>query len=278
MSPVSPYTFAPARIVERRLEAEDIHSFVMRFTDAEVRRAYRFAPGQFNMLYAYGVGEVPISIVSDPTDPTHLEHTIRVVGRVTALMARWQVGDVVGVRGPYGKGWPMEEARGRDVIVVTGGLGCAPVVGVINYIFRRRSQYGTLHILHGVKTPNDLLYRERFDAWRLHPRTKVYLTADQPDKSWRYRVGVVTNLFDELTVNPEAFAMMCGPEAMIRGAVRALEARGLREDAIYVSLERNMQCAVGLCGHCQFGPQFFCKDGPVFPYPVVRRLLGVSGI
>ena len=174
----------------------------MRLVDPAARRAYRFAPGQFNMIYAYGVGEVPISIVSDPEEPTRLEHTIRLAGRVTTAMAGWRVGDVVGVRGPYGNGWPMEKARGRDVVIVTGGLGCAPVVGVINYIFRRRDQYGTLHILHGVKTPNDLLYRERFDAWRLNPRTKVYLTADHPDKSWRYRVGVVTSLFDELSSTP----------------------------------------------------------------------------
>lgn len=274
----TPFQLHAARIVERRLEAEGIHSFVTRFVDPEVRRSFAFSPGQFNMLYAYGVGEVPISIVSDPGDPTRLEHTIRIAGRVTAVMARWQVGDVIGIRGPYGKGWPLEAARGRDVVIVTGGLGCAPVVGVINYIFRRRDDFGTLHILHGVKTPNDLLYRERFDSWRLHPRTRVYLTADQPDKTWHYRVGVVTNLFDELVVSPGAVAMMCGPEAMMRAAIRVLRRKGIEEDAIFLSLERNMQCAVGLCGHCQLGPLFFCKDGPVFPYPRVKRLFGVSGV
>ena len=123
---------------------------------------------------------------------------IRIAGRVTGVMAGWKVGDIVGVRGPYGNGWPVEEARGRDVVVITGGLGCAPVVGLINYIFRRRDQYGELHILHGVKTPNDLLYRERFDQWRRAPRTRVYLTADHPDKSWHYHIGVVTELFEEL--------------------------------------------------------------------------------
>ncbi|MCK6556185.1 FAD/NAD(P)-binding protein [Candidatus Binatia bacterium] len=274
----TPFALHAARIVERRLEAEDIHSFVTRFVDPEVRRKFTFAPGQFNMLYAYGVGEVPISIVSDPADPTRLEHTIRIAGRVTAVMTGWQVGDVIGIRGPYGKGWPLDSARGREVVIVTGGLGCAPVVGVINYIFRRREEFGTLHILHGVKTPNDLLYRERFDAWRLHPRTRVYLTADQPDKSWHYRVGVVTNLFDELVVSPTAVAMMCGPEAMMRAAIRSLRRKGIAEEAIFLSLERNMQCAFGLCGHCQLGPLFFCKDGPVFAYPQVKRWFGVSGI
>lgn len=274
----TPFRLHAARIADRRIEAEGIHSFVTRFVDPEVRRTFSFAPGQFNMLYAYGVGEVPISIVSDPQDPTRLEHTIRIAGRVTSVMARWQVGDIIGIRGPYGRGWPLDAVRGRDVVIVTGGLGCAPVAGVINYIFRRRDEFGTLHILHGVKTPNDLLYRERFDAWRLHPRTKVYLTTDQPDRSWRYRVGVVTNLFDELVVGPGVVAMMCGPEAMMRAAIRALRHKGVEEDAIFLSLERNMQCAVGLCGHCQMGPLFFCKDGPVFPYPQVKRWFGVSGI
>jgi sulfhydrogenase subunit gamma (sulfur reductase) len=275
---MSPYEIHPARIVEVRSEAENIYTFVMRFIDPAVRKAYRFAPGQFNMLYAYGVGEVPISIVSDPDDPQRLEHAIRAAGRVTGVMAHWKVGDVVGVRGPYGKGWPMEVARGRDVIIVTGGLGCAPVVAVINYIFARRDDYGSLQILHGVKTPNDLLYRERFDAWRLHPRTRVYLTADHPDKSWRYRTGVVSELFDQLQVDQSAVVMMCGPEVMMRHGIHSLVQKGVREDAIYLSMERNMKCGVGLCGHCQFGPQFVCKDGPVFPYPAVKRWFGVSGI
>lgn len=275
---MTPYTVHPARILARRIEAEGIYTFVMRFVEREVRRAYRFTVGQFNMLYAYGVGEVPISIVSDPAEPVRLEHTIRIAGRVTNVMGQWEVGATVGVRGPYGNGWPLEAARGRDVIIITGGLGCAPVVGVINYIIRRRDEYGTLHILHGVKTPNDLLYRERFDAWRRQPRTRVYLTTDRPDKSWRYRTGVVTTLFDELAVDSSAIVMMCGPEAMMHYAVHILRDRGIPPDAIYLSMERHMQCAVGLCGHCQVGPYFVCKDGPIFPYTAVQHWLGVSGI
>ena len=275
---MTPYAFDTARIVAHRVEAEDIHTFTMRFTDPATRRAYRFAAGQFNMLYAYGVGEVPISIVSDPDQPALLEHTIRAAGRVTTVMARWKVGDLAGVRGPYGRGWPMEASRGRDVVVVTGGLGCAPVVGVIEYILRRRDDYGALHILHGVKTSHDLLYRDRFDAWRQHPRTKVYLAADRPDVNWHYRVGVVTDLFDEVTAEPSAMVMMCGPEVMMRYAVRALRAKGIREENVYLSMERHMQCAIGLCGHCQFGPHFVCKDGPVFQYAAVKRLFGIDNL
>jgi NAD(P)H-flavin reductase len=272
------YLLHPARIIARRAETSGIYTFSMRFLEPDVGRTYRFKAGQFNMLYAFGVGEVAISIVSDPAEPEILEHTIRIAGRVTGVTAGWKVGDVVGVRGPYGNGWPVAEARGRDVVVITGGLGCAPVVGLINYIFRRRDEYGELHILHGVKTPNDLLYRERFDEWRRAPRTKVYLTADQPDKSWHYKIGVVTELFDELTAPSSSIVMMCGPEVMMQFAAHSLLRKGIPDHAIYLSMERRMECAVGLCGHCQYREHFVCKDGPVFSYQTVRQLFGQSGV
>ncbi|HYB90124.1 MAG TPA: FAD/NAD(P)-binding protein [Candidatus Binataceae bacterium] len=275
---MTPYAMHPARIIARRTETEGIYTFTMRLLDAEVRRSYRFEAGQFNMIYVFGVGEVPISIVSDPAEPEILEHTIRIAGRVTGVMAKWKVGDIVGVRGPYGNGWPVNVARGRDVVIITGGLGCAPVVGLINYIFRRRADYGELHIIHGVKTPNDLLYRERFDEWRRAPRTKVYLTTDHPDKSWHYKIGVVTELFDEVTVPPSSIVMMCGPEMMMRFAARSLRQKGITDDAIYLSMERRMECAVGLCGHCQYREHFVCKDGPIFSYHTVRQRFGESGI
>jgi len=275
---MTPYLMQPARIIARRTETEGIHTFRMRYVDPELRKSFRFNAGQFNMLYAFGVGEVPMSIVSDPTEPGIFEHTIRRAGRVTGVMVEWKAGDIVGVRGPYGSGWPVEDARGRDVVIVTGGLGCAPAVGLINYIFRRRAEYGELHILHGVKTPNDLLYRERFDEWRRAPRTRVYLTTDRPDKSWRYRIGVVTNLFDELEVPPSAIVMMCGPEVMMRYAARSLMHKGIGADSIYLSLERRMECAVGLCGHCQYREHFVCKTGPIFSYSQVRQFFTAENL
>jgi len=275
---VSSYAIHPAVVIDRRTETEGIHTFTMQFLDPQVRRAYRFQAGQFNMLYAFGVGEAPISIVSDPAEPEILEHTLRTAGRVTSVMSNWKPGDVVGVRGPYGKGWPTEKALGRDLVIITGGLGCAPVVGLINYVFRRRAEYGELHILHGVKTPNDLLYRERFDEWRRAPRTKVYLTSDHPDKNWHHRIGVVTELFDELSTPPSAMVMMCGPEVMMKFAARSLLAKGVDPDDIYVSMERRMECAVGLCGHCQYRELFVCKDGPVFQYSRVQKMFGQSGL
>jgi sulfhydrogenase subunit gamma (sulfur reductase) len=275
---VTLYGFHPARVVGIRNDAEGIRTFALRFVDPEIRRSYRFALGQFNMLYAFGIGEVAISIVSDPADPERLEHTVRIVGRVTGVMAQWKVGEVVGVRGPYGRGWPLEAARDRDVVIITGGIGCAPVVGVIDYILRRRDQYGALHVVHGVKKSQDLLFPERYEAWRHAPRTQVYLAADQGDAHWRGHVGVVTGLFDALDVDRSALVMMCGPEVMMRFAVKALHEKGIRDDSIYLSLERNMQCAVGICGHCQLAPHFVCRDGPVFPYSTVRRFFGTLGL
>jgi len=275
----NPYLIQSATIVEKIREAEYIDTYRLRFVDEQVRRSYRFAAGQFNMVYLFGVGEVAISVVSDPDEPESLDHTIRVVGRVTKAIAQLQPGDELGIRGPFGCGWPLEAIRGKDIVIVTGGLGCAPVVGAIEYIFRRRSQYGAVKILHGVKTPHDLLFRERFDAWRRQPDTQVLLTSDQPDKTWHYYVGVVTELFEQVAVDPaRTVVLMCGPEIMMRLGTPILIERGVPAAAIYVSLERHMECGIGLCGHCQLGPYFLCKDGPVMSYDRVARFLGQTGV
>lgn len=275
----NPYLIQPATIVEKIREADDIDTYRLQFVDEQVRRSYRFSAGQFNMVYLFGVGEVAISIVSDPDQPDSLDHTIRAVGRVTRAIAGLKIGDVLGIRGPFGQGWPLADIRGKDIVVVTGGLGCAPVVGAIEYIFRRRSDFGAVRILHGVKTPHDLLYRERFETWRQHPDTKVYLTSDRADKNWQYHVGVVTGLFHEVRIDPARTAvLMCGPEIMMRLGAPILIDRGIPATSIYVSLERHMECGIGLCGHCQMGPYFLCKDGPVMRYDRVARLLGSEGV
>lgn len=275
----NPYGINPAKIQMKRRESDDIDTYRFRLVDPAVRRAYRFSAGQFNMVYVFGVGEVAISIVSDPDEPEWLDHTIRVVGRVTKAIAQLDVGDVLGIRGPFGRGWPLADLREKDIVVVTGGLGCAPVVGAIEYIFRRRRDFGAVKILHGVKTPHDLLYRERFDAWRRQPDTEVYLTSDRADKSWRFHVGVVTELFHAVRFEPAKTAvLMCGPEIMMRLGAPILIERGIPAGAIYVSLERHMECGIGLCGHCQLGPYFLCKDGPVMSYEQVGDWLGRGGV
>jgi NAD(P)H-flavin reductase len=267
-----------AEIVEKHSFGRDLHAYRMRLLDRSARRRFDFAPGQFNMVYAPGVGEVAISVSSDPEDEL-LEHTIRVVGRTTRVIERLEVGGILGLRGPYGVGWPLQQARFKDVLVVTGGLGCAPVTGAIQYIMRRRASYGHISILHGVKTAADLIYHDRFAQWRREPDTTVLLSSDQPDRHWHHRTGVVTELFEEVEFDPaRTVAFICGPEVMMRHATRILVGRGLPTRRIHVSLERNMKCAVGLCGHCQLGPEFLCKDGPIFPYDRVAQWLEARGL
>jgi len=267
-----------AEIVERIQETPSIFTLRLRFTDPAVHAAYSFEPGQFNMLYLFGVGEVPISIVSDPEDEHMYDHTIRAVGRVTNGMANLKVGDKLGVRGPYGRGWPMREAEGKDVVIATGGLGCAPVVSVINYVLRRRDNYDKLTIMQGVKHADDLIWRTRYEEWDKLPNTQVLLAASEGGPLWPHHVGHVPVLFDKAHIDPDnSTVMMCGPEGMMIAVTKELLARNVPEEKLWLSMERNMQCGAGKCGHCQHGPRFVCKDGPVFSYPEVKSLLGVKG-
>ena len=267
-----------AEIVERIEETPTIFTLRLRFTDPVVHAAFSFTPGQFNMLYLYGVGEVPISIVSDPQDEHMYDHTIRAVGRVTNALADLRVGDRVGVRGPFGRGWPMVQAEGRDVLIATGGLGCAPVVSVINYVLRRRERYGRLTIMQGVKHADDLIWRSKYEEWSRLPNTQVLLAASQGGAAWPWHVGHLPVLFDKADIKDHyCTAMMCGPEGMMIAVTKALQERGFPEEHIWLSMERNMQCGDGKCGHCQHGGKFVCKDGPVFAYSEVKSLLGTKG-
>ncbi len=267
-----------AQIIERIEESPGLFTLRLRFTDPQVQAAYQFEPGQFNMLYLHGVGEIPISIVSDPKDELIFEHTIRAVGRVSNAMSRLKPGGFIGVRGPFGRGWPLQAAEQRDVVVVTGGLGCAPVVSVINYIAHRRERFGKLNIVQGVKHSSDFIWRERYDHWREMPDTTVLLAADRGEPIWPWHIGRVTDLFDQLDFDPaHVSVMLCGPEGMMRVVVRQMLDRKVAESDIWLSMERNMQCAVGHCGHCQYGGKFICKDGPVFSFTELKPLFGKAG-
>lgn len=274
----NPYLPHPAEVVERIEEAPSVITLRVRLRDPALRAAYRFQPGQFNMLYLYGVGEVPISIVSDAQGPTLIVHTIRAVGRVTEGLVRLNSGETLGLRGPYGRGWPIERARGQGLFMVTGGLGCAPTTSAIDYVVQHRADFGPIAIAHGVKRPGDLIYGERFRAWARAQRTQILLAANQGAPGWPGKIGMVTSLLDD--VHPDALrgtVMMCGPEVMMRAVAEDVIKRGTHIDNIYVSLERNMQCALGHCGNCQFGKDIVCKNGPVYAYAEVRRLLAVRG-
>jgi NAD(P)H-flavin reductase len=277
MSP-DPHTPHEAEIIERVQESPTIFSLRLRFTDPEVRSRYCFQPGQFNMVYLYGAGEVAISIVSDPEEPELLGHTIRAVGRITRGLAQLKPGDRLGVRGPYGRGWPMQTALGRDVVFITGGLGCAPVVGVIHYVLRRRDRFGKVIIIQGVKHSDDLIWRTQYEQWAQLPDMQVLLAADAAGPGWPWHIGRVTSLLDQTVFAPgHCLVMMCGPEIMMRLTAQSLLQRGVPEQDIWLSMERNMQCAVGLCGHCQYGGKFVCKNGPVFAYPEIKALFAIPG-
>jgi NAD(P)H-flavin reductase len=234
-----------------------------------------FRPGQFSMLWVFGVGELPISISGNPSDAGRLVYTVRSVGRATDALVRRNPGDAVGVRGPFGTAWPLEDARDKDVLIVAGGIGLAPLRGVIYHVLHHRQDYGRLTLLYGARSPHDLLYRHELAAWAKQHDTEVRATVDFGAPSWRGNVGVVTTLFKHVPLQPgRTIAMVCGPEIMMRFVARDLEARGILPSDVYLSMERNMKCAVGLCGHCQWGPHFICKDGPIFPYSRIRNLLG----
>ncbi|MER8161825.1 FAD/NAD(P)-binding protein [Streptomyces sp. NPDC094472] len=233
-----------------------------------------FSPGRFAMLYAFGVGEVPIS-VSVIGDGHRLVHTVRAVGAVTTALCRLQTGSALGLRGPYGTGWDLDAAAGSDLLVVAGGIGLAPLRPAVRHVLDHPGRYGRLHVLIGARTPEDLLYREELEHWR-RTSAQVEVTVDRPVPGWRGSVGVVTTLLDRIEVAPDrTAALVCGPEVMIRHTARALLARGLPAHRVQVSLERNMRCGTGHCGHCQLGPLLLCRDGPVVGYDRARSLLAV---
>jgi NAD(P)H-flavin reductase len=241
--------------------------------------AMPFAPGQFTMLYVFGVGEVPISISGDPARPHLLVHTIRAVGAVTAALTALKRGAMVGVRGPFGSPWPLEAAQGHDVVLVPGGIGLAPLRPALYHLLAHRQHYGRVILLYGARTPSDLLYQRDVQRWRVHRDLEVDVTVDRAAADWRGAVGVVTTLVPRALFDPtRTIAMICGPEVMMRFVALELQKRGVGPQSIYLSMERNMKCAIGLCGHCQFGPTFVCKDGPVMRFDRVKDLLGLREV
>ena len=257
----------------KRVRRDTGDTFTMELAPASGARPAIAAPGQFNMLYVFGIGEVPISISSAPGHP--LRHTIRAVGTVTRAMSRLKRGDTLGVRGPFGSRWPLEEARDKDVVIIAGGIGMAPLRGALLELLRRRKHYGRIVLIYGARTPGDILYERELERLRKDGLDSS-VTVDHAAGTWRGHVGVVTTLISRASFDPRVcLALMCGPEIMMRFATRELQKRGVPDEAIFLSLERNMKCAVGFCGHCQFGPEFICRDGPVFRYDRVARWLSI---
>ncbi|HEX2568784.1 MAG TPA: FAD/NAD(P)-binding protein [Polyangia bacterium] len=270
----SPFAPEPLRIARIRQETDD--TFTLHLDVSGRKDGFRFAPGQFNMLYVFGVGEVAISISGDPERPEALVHTVRAVGAVTRAMQELGRGAMLGVRGPYGVPWPLAEARGKDVLLVTGGVGLAPLRPALYYLLHHRKEYGQVALLVGARTPENLLYRQELERWRKRRDLQVLVTVDRAGPEWTGDVGVVPALVPLARFDPaRTIAMVCGPEVMLRFTVRELHRHGVTDEQIHFSMERNMKCAMGLCGRCQFGPDFICKDGPVLRYDRIRDRLMV---
>lgn len=237
---------------------------------------FPFKPGQFNMMYAFGIGEAPISISGDPAAPETLVHTIRAVGKVTEALCAARPGTLIGIRGPYGTDWPVAAAEGSDVVVLAGGIGLAPLRPALFHLMNNRSRYGRVSILYGGRSPEALLFPAEVKRLRSRFDVQVEVTVDAAPPSWRGNVGVVTTLVRRAAFDPgNTTAFVCGPEIMMRFALVELGRAGVATDRTFVSMERNMKCAIGFCGHCQYGTEFICKDGPVFAYSDIEHLFRI---
>lgn len=266
-----PSSMLPRPYRVQRVRRETVDTFTLELEPQNDQGSYPFAAGQFNMLYVYGVGEIPSSISGDPAQPETLVHTTRAVGAVTRAIGKMRRGDVLGVRGPFGSRWPISEAAGSDMVIVAGGIGLAPIRPAVCCLLSQRKKYGRIILLYGTRTPADILYRHELQRWRARFDLEVFVTVDRAMGDWRGNVDVVTALIANAPFDPlHTVALVCGPEVMMRFTITELRKRGLAHGNIYISMERNMKCALGFCGHCQFGPTFVCKDGPVFRYDQIQ--------
>ena len=271
-----PFVPVPYRVRRTKRETSDVTTLEL---IPLAGKAPAFRPGQFCMLYVFGVGVVAISVSGIPAEGGVIVHTVRAVGAVSGAIARLKAGAVVGVRGPFGTAWPTDVARGNNVVIAAGGLGLAPLRPVIYELLAHRERYRRMVVLYGTRSPEHILYRREFERWRRHLDVDITITVDYADRAWRGNVGVLPKLIPRTSFDPDhTMAMICGPEVMMRLTVCALQEAGLGYDRMYVSMERNMKCAIGLCGHCQFGPSFICKDGPVMRYDCIASLLTVREI
>ena len=264
----------PYRVVDKRRENHDNWTLELEPVGDAIEP---IGPGQFDMLYAFGVGEVPISTSGDVEKRgTTLVHTIRAVGAVTNALCAARPGDVVGVRGPFGNCWPLDAAVGKDLLIVAGGVGLAPLRPAFYHALAHRREYGEVTLLYGGRTPEDLLFRRELERWRARLDANVAVTVDAATTEWHGRVGVVPKLIPGARFDPEdTVAFVCGPEIMMRFTALPLVDAGIPADRIYLSMERTMRCGIGLCGHCQCGPTLVCRDGPVYTWDYLESLMGV---
>jgi sulfhydrogenase subunit gamma (sulfur reductase) len=261
-------TYAPetAEIIGTERENPSIKTFRLRLKKGKLN----FMPGQFVQVSVFGVGEAPISMCSSPFEKDYFETSVRKVGNVTSAMFRLKEGDTVGIRGPYGRPYPVNKFMGKNLVLVAGGVGFPPLNSLVEYLAKERGRYKRIFLLYGARTPEDLIFRERVEKWKKRA-IGVYFTVDKPDNKWKGDVGVVTTLFDKYRIEGEV-GIACGPPVMLKFVTQSFQRMGIKDPNIHLSLERMMQCGTGKCGHCNIGNQYVCLDGPVFNYEQLKGL------
>lgn len=268
------YTYkpVPAKVVKITDEAPGIKTFRLKFERAADRKAFSFMPGQFGQFSLMGIGEATFSMCSPPSKE-EIEISVRNVGNVTNAMFTMEKGDLIGVRGPFGNGFPVEEIKGKDVIIVAGGIGFPPLASVVEYILKRRENYGKVWVLYGVKEVSDLIYTDRANRWADSYNIKIIQTVEDRCRAWDGCIGLVTEQLKKLKIKPENTAgLSCGPPIMLKFVARQLQNLGLEAKDVYLSMERMMQCGIGKCGHCNIGDKYVCRDGPVFSLEELRKM------
>ena len=269
-----PFLPEVARILGVADETPDTKTFALRFRDRKNGNGYHFLPGQFVELSVFGHGEAPFCIASSPTRPDTLETTVRRTGELTDALHRLRNGNEVGIRGPFGNGFDVGAAHGKDLLFVGGGIGLPPLRSLIWNVLDERDRFGKVTILYGARTPHDLVYKDELRRWAERSDVEFRVTVDVAEPGWTGTVGVVPVLFDKVTLRPSStLAYVCGPPVMIRFVVRDLLDRGFKEEAVISTFERMMQCGIGKCNHCAIGHRYVCRDGPVFNCAQIRELV-----
>jgi sulfhydrogenase subunit gamma (sulfur reductase) len=272
----NPYQHNLAELINTEEQTPDTKLYTFKYVDAQQQREFKFTAGQFMLLSVFGFGEAPFGVCSCPSKTDTLQLTIRNVGHLTNALNQLPVGSHVGLRGPYGVGWPMDELLEKNVLLIAGGIGLVPLRPAILEVLENRNKYGKLQIMYGARCPEELLYKDDLYLWENRRDVEYVATVDRDDEHcWAGNIGVVTTLFDRLTVSAKnTIALICGPPIMYRFVIRDLHNLHFSDDQIYLSLERRMKCGVGHCSHCIVGTKFVCQDGPVFRYDEAKNLRG----
>ena len=275
LKPKTPNPYLPqlARIERITKETDTVKTFRLKFLKRKIKNYFVFIPGQFIQVSVFGIGEAPISLSSFPFDMEFFEFSVRNVGNVTNALFELKEGDTIGIRGPYGNGYPIKKFMHKNVVMVAGGIGFPPLKSLIEYILDRRDDFGDLWLLYGAKDPTDIVFKKSLKEWKKQKKFKVLVTVDKSDNKWKGNVGVVTTLFDKTKIPSEnTIGVMCGPSIMMKFVTQKLKKIGFKDYQIFLSLERLMQCGMGKCGHCNIGNKYVCLDGPVFCYEELKGL------